>query len=73
MSKSFIAAAISLLVDDNNFPEVKWTTPVSQLLRDDFVLSDSRNTEQVTIEDMLSHRTGMPEYVLNLLLHWDRC
>jgi len=64
MSKSFIAAAISLLVDDENFPEVKWTTPVSELLRDDFVLSDSRYTEQVTIEDMLSHRTGMPEYVL---------
>ena len=67
MSKSFVAAAISLLVDDMDFPDVKWTTPVSQLLRDDFVLSDSRYTEEVTIEDMLSHRSGMPEYVIQLL------
>ena len=72
MSKSFIAAAISLLVNDDNFPDVKWTTPVSQLLKDDFVLSDSWYTEQVTIEDMLSHRSGLPEYVLNPLLHWDQ-
>lgn len=71
MSKSFIAAALSLLVEDDNFPEVKWTTPVSQLLRDDFVLSDGRYTEQVTIEDILSHRSGMPEYLLNPLFHWD--
>lgn len=63
MTKAFISSAISLLVDDNHLPDVKWTTPVSQLIRDDFVLSDSRCTEMVTVEDMLSHRTGLPEYV----------
>ena len=63
MTKAFVAASISLLVDDDSHSEVQWSTPVSQLLRDDFVLSDSRSTEMVTIEDILSHRSGLPEYV----------
>jgi len=51
---------MSLLVDDNtNFPNVQWRTPINQLIRDDFVLSDDRWTEIITIEDALSHRTGM--------------
>jgi CubicO group peptidase (beta-lactamase class C family) len=63
MSKAFTAAAISLLVDDEkNYPDVQWNAPVSSLIRDDFVLSDSRYTEQVTVEDILSHRSGLPEY-----------
>jgi CubicO group peptidase (beta-lactamase class C family) len=63
MSKAFTAAAISLLVDDEkNYPDVQWNAPVSSLIREDFVLSDSRYTEQVTVEDILSHRSGLPEY-----------
>jgi CubicO group peptidase (beta-lactamase class C family) len=61
LSKAFTAAAISLLVDDNeNHPTIQWTAPVSSILQDDFVLSDTQATKEVTIEDMLSHRTGMP-------------
>jgi CubicO group peptidase (beta-lactamase class C family) len=63
MSKAFTSAAISLLVDDDEkYPEVKWNAPVSKLIRDDFVLSDNRYTEEVTVEDILSHRSGLPEY-----------
>lgn len=63
MAKAFTATAISLLVDDDEqFPEVQWTTPVANLIGDDFVLSDSR-TNQVTVEDILSHRSGLPPYV----------
>ena len=63
MTKAFTAAAVSLLVDDNdNYPNVGWTTPVASLLRDDFVLSNNLYTDQVTVEDILSHRTGLPEY-----------
>lgn len=62
MSKAFTAAAISLLVDDNEkYPDVQWNAPVSTLIRDDFALSDHRYTECVTIEDILSHRSGLPE------------
>lgn len=63
-TKSFCAAAISLLVDDKDHPEVKWTTPMSELIRDDFVLQDDYATSHVTIEDALSHRTGLPGHTL---------
>ena len=54
---------LSLLVDDNkNYPQVQWTTPVNQLLRDDFVLSHEWDTNNITIEDILSHRSGMPRH-----------
>ena len=62
MTKAFISSALSLLVDDDHLVDVKWTTPVSQLIRDDFVLSDNRYTEMVTVEDILSHRSGLSEY-----------
>jgi CubicO group peptidase (beta-lactamase class C family) len=61
MSKAFTAAAISLLVDDNQkYSDVQWNAPVSTLIRGDFVLSDQR-TDQVTLENILSHRSGLPE------------
>ena len=58
-SKSTTAGAVALLVDDENYPEIQWTTPVSKILPDDFVLPDQYLTEQVTIEDILSHRSGI--------------
>ncbi|KAH7066745.1 beta-lactamase/transpeptidase-like protein [Paraphoma chrysanthemicola] len=58
-SKTFTAAAVALLVDDDKYPDVQWTTPVSKLLPDDFVLADAQLTKDVTIEDILSHRTGL--------------
>lgn len=67
-TKSFVAAALSLLVDnatsDHSHPPpvVGWATPMSQLLRDDFVLSDDWATAHVTVEDCLSHRTGYPRH-----------
>ena len=61
MTKDFVASAVSLLVDDEKLPDVQWTTPVSKMLPDDFVLSDPRYTEKVTLQDILSHRSGLPE------------
>lgn len=64
MAKSFTAAAAACLVDDNErYPEVTWSTPVSGLLPDDFVLSDPYLTQNVTLVDMLSHRIGIPRCV----------
>ena len=37
---------------------MKWTTPINQLIRADFVLEDEYATSHTTIEDALSHRTG---------------
>lgn len=40
-TKSFTAAGLSLLVDNSSdYGSIRWETPISQLLRDDFVLSD---------------------------------
>jgi CubicO group peptidase (beta-lactamase class C family) len=59
-SKSLTAASVALLVEDNeNFPEVQWTTPLYELLPEDFVMPTPELTKRVTIEDALSHRTGM--------------
>lgn len=63
-SKSITAAAVGLLVDDDeNHPEVRHDALMSDLLPDDFVLSDSLYTKQVTVEDILSHRSGIPGFV----------
>ncbi len=60
-SKSTTAAAIALLVeDDENYPQVQWDTPVSKLLPHDFVMASEEYTKGVTIEDILSHRSGLP-------------
>jgi CubicO group peptidase (beta-lactamase class C family) len=62
-TKAFVAAALSLLVDDDdNSSHVKWTTPISQLIPDDFVLEDDYSTRHVTFEDAATHRTGMPRH-----------
>jgi CubicO group peptidase (beta-lactamase class C family) len=59
-SKSLTAVAIALLVDDENFPQLQYDAIMSELLPDDFVLSDDSHTKIVTIDDLLGHRTGMP-------------
>lgn len=62
-TKAFTAAAMSILVNDNEkYPHVQWDTPISQLIRDDFVLPDEYATNHLTIEDALSHRTGLPRH-----------
>ena len=62
-TKAFTGAAASLLVDDNeNYPEVQWTTPIARLIPDDFVLHDDYWTPRITIQDALSHRTGLPAH-----------
>lgn len=40
-----------------------WTTPISALIPDDFVLmNDPWATTHITLEDALSHRTGLPRH-----------
>lgn len=61
-TKAFTAAAMSLLISSSNHSGLSWDTPISSLIRDDFVLPDLYSTAHVTIEDALSHRTGMPAH-----------
>jgi CubicO group peptidase (beta-lactamase class C family) len=43
-------------------PDVQWTTPISKLLPKDFVLPDAQLTKDVTVEDILSHRSGIASH-----------
>jgi CubicO group peptidase (beta-lactamase class C family) len=62
-SKSLTAASVALLVDDKNHPKVQYDALMSELLPDDFVMSDKSYTEGITVEDVLSHKTGMARSV----------
>ncbi|MCJ1311214.1 hypothetical protein MMC25_004885 [Agyrium rufum] len=63
-TKSFTAAFLSLLISDsaNTSTPLSWTTPISSIIRDDFVLSDDWATAHITLEDAASHRTGLPRH-----------
>ncbi|CAK7271858.1 hypothetical protein SEPCBS119000_004822 [Sporothrix epigloea] len=78
-TKAFVAAALSLMIDSGNFSvdnrPLDWTTPLSAILPDDFVVGgtsavDDTNydaawaTRRLTIEDALSHRSGFAAHDL---------
>jgi len=79
-TKSFTSAALSLLIDpsaaNTSTPlaepfassptPLEWTTPISALLREDFVLSSRWATDHVTLLDAASHRTGYPRHDLSM-------
>jgi CubicO group peptidase (beta-lactamase class C family) len=58
-AKSLTAASVALLVDDKNYPEVQYDALISDLLPEDFVMSEKSYTNGITVDDILSHRTGM--------------
>ncbi|KAL9126557.1 MAG: hypothetical protein Q9217_004418 [Psora testacea] len=63
-TKSFTAAAVSLLIDESANPSKPWAwdTPLSSIIREDFVMIDDYYTSHITLEDALSHRTGLPRH-----------
>ncbi|CAG8910135.1 unnamed protein product [Penicillium egyptiacum] len=61
-SKSLTAASVALLVDDKKHPEVQYEALMSDLLPDDFVMQEKTYTDSITVEDVLSHRTGMASH-----------
>ncbi|KAF2143426.1 uncharacterized protein K452DRAFT_317568 [Aplosporella prunicola CBS 121167] len=66
-TKSFTAAAMLLLIEDsaNSSSPLSLTTPVSELIRAEFVLPDEYATRKATLEDLLTHRTGMPRHEMS--------
>ncbi|HYO52820.1 serine hydrolase [Archangium sp.] len=57
ISKSFTALALGLLVDEG---KLSWDDPVSQYLPY-LQLQDPYVTRELTIRDLLTHRSGLPE------------
>jgi CubicO group peptidase (beta-lactamase class C family) len=55
ISKSFTAASVGMLVDEG---KMKWDDPVIKHLPG-FMLQDAYVTREITVRDLLSHRTGL--------------
>lgn len=57
------AAALSHMIDSKNYSSLEgagWATPISSLIRDDFVVGgDEWATAHLTLDDAVSHRTGI--------------
>ena len=69
-SKSLTAASVGLLVqNDEEYRDVQWHSKMSSLLPEDFVMSEESYTKDVTVEDILSHRSGLPRSVYSAFTH----
>lgn len=66
-SKSLTAASVALLVADDKFPDVKYDAEMAKLLPGEFVMP-GHGYEGVTIDDILSHRSGLGPSVQPLVL-----
>lgn len=61
VSKALTAIAVASIIEEDQYPhEIRWDTPLSTLLPDDFVMMTPEATNSITVEDVLSHRTGLP-------------
>lgn len=65
-TKAFTAAAVGRLVHSINKDALPltWTTRIRDIIPADFALEDDYATAHTTIEDALSHRTGLPRHDL---------
>jgi CubicO group peptidase (beta-lactamase class C family) len=60
---------MSLTIDDSKktTSPLRWDTPIASLIRDDFVLADDYATMNTTLEDALSHRSGLPGHMVAIM------
>ncbi|KJK85244.1 hypothetical protein H633G_10918, partial [Metarhizium anisopliae BRIP 53284] len=63
-TKAQTAACLSSLIHSGSHEALanKWSTNISSILKDDFVLEDKWATDHLTLDDAVSHRTGMPRH-----------
>lgn len=63
-TKAFLAAAIAQLIESKQYPQLAngWSTTLSSIMRDDFVMQDDWATAHLTLEDAVCHRTGFGAY-----------
>ncbi|KAJ5334965.1 hypothetical protein N7452_007368 [Penicillium brevicompactum] len=63
-TKAFTSAATAIAIRDSQDTKspMSWSTTLASLIPGDFVLEDDHATQNVTLEDALSHRTGMPQH-----------
>ncbi|KAF2213811.1 hypothetical protein CERZMDRAFT_38179, partial [Cercospora zeae-maydis SCOH1-5] len=61
-TKAFVATAAGMVVRNDSVPDFKWSSRLHDLLPGDFVLSEEYQTLHTTLEDALSHRSGLPRH-----------
>lgn len=66
-SKSLTAAGAALLISSNAHPQVQWNSTMTSLLPGDFVMSADSYTENVTVDDILSHQSGLSDHFYSWL------
>ena len=60
-TKAFVAAAAAMLVHDEvKYSNFHWNSPVADFLSDQLALENDYATRHLTVEDALSHRSGLP-------------
>ncbi|MCX6134478.1 MAG: serine hydrolase [Ignavibacteriales bacterium] len=57
-SKAFTSASVAILADEK---KIRWDDPVTKYL-DGFQLYDPYVTREITVRDLLSHRSGLPAF-----------
>jgi CubicO group peptidase (beta-lactamase class C family) len=57
-SKAFTSACLAMLVDEK---KIRWDDPATKYL-DGFQLYDPYVTREITVRDLLSHRSGLPAF-----------
>jgi hypothetical protein len=75
-TKSFVAAALSIVMEETSNPSspLSWKSEVSSIIPKDFAVPDEHTTLHATLEDLASHRKGMPRHdssygVQNFTIH----
>ncbi|KAL5603627.1 hypothetical protein FOVSG1_006377 [Fusarium oxysporum f. sp. vasinfectum] len=61
ITKAQTAATLAYLIDSGEYPALAngWSTTISSIINDDFVLQDAWATDHIALDDAISHRTGM--------------
>ncbi|KAM3515116.1 hypothetical protein MY11210_001234 [Beauveria gryllotalpidicola] len=64
-TKAQVAATLAQVIDNQTYPVLSqgWETPISSIIRDDFVVSNEWATAHLTLEDAASHRTGLSGHI----------
>ncbi|KAI7763774.1 hypothetical protein LZL87_011631 [Fusarium oxysporum] len=72
-TKAFVAAALAHLIESREYPALSdgWQTKVSTIIREDFVTQDDWATNNITLEDLASHRSGLSNNDAGIRLHED--
>lgn len=61
-SKSMTVGALGVLLAGGQHPTITFQTPVHDILGDDFAMAKKEYTSKITIDDIISHRTGLTGY-----------